>query len=201
MTEAIAHVIKSVESGKVLEYMEKFCLGLASRLHVIGQTALPSERDDQVLVVKDIEDLLDQLAVFLQHVVPKVGDGEEHPLVPFMSKMWPLLASLLGLFGGEARVCESVCRVLRYSIDSMRGHLSPLLPDIVTAMVGAYGSGGSSSFLWMAKKIVRVYAGDGGGGELRGVVEQMGGISVGILSSVKRLDDVPDGMWTGGLLG
>jgi transportin-3 len=155
MTEAIAHVIKSVSNDQLLTRMEQVCLPLASRLHDIGLAGLPAGKDDQIVVIKEIEDLLDRLAVFLQHVVPKLESDQVHPLVPFLTKIWPLLAELLKVFGGESRVCESVSRVLRYAMDNTRIHLLPLLPEIVGAMVSAYQQHGSSSFLWMAKKIVR----------------------------------------------
>jgi transportin-3 len=204
MTEAIAHVIKSVPNDQVLEKMELVALPLALRLHEIGQAGLPSGKDEQIIVIKEIEELLDQLSVFLQHVVPRLESGQAHPLVPFLTKMWPLLASLMSVFGGEARVCESVSRVLRYAMDNTRTHLLPLLPEIVNAMVSAYQQHGSSSFLWMAKKIVRgmgvsfsnylVYANEETGSTLAAVVEQMGVTTFQIFSRATRLDDIPDGI-------
>lgn len=196
MAEAVSHVIKSVPNEEILPRMEQFCLSLATRLHEIGQIGVPS-KDAYLAAVKEIGELLDQLAIFLRHVVPaNLAQGQAHPLVPFLTKMWPLLTTLLAVYGQEFKVCESVSRVLRYAVDNTHAHLAPLLPQIVQTMIQSYKEHGSSSFLWMAKKVVSVYASDddSSGADMANVVKELSLTTFERFRNASRLDDIPDGI-------
>lgn len=191
----MAHIIQSVPPSNLQQVLESFSLPTAQRLHEIGLAGKPQSEQVLVPLVKEIQDLLDQISVFVKVVSPEVGQNEPHPVVEFLTKLWPLLSSLLEAFGSETRVCESISRILRHAMDSTKRHLMPLLPAILDTMIKGYETFGTSSFLWMAKKVVEIYGQDNDSGhEMTVIIEKMTTTTMHNLRKCSKIDDIPDGM-------
>jgi transportin-3 len=72
LATAIAHVLSAVPVDEMLKALQMFTLPVAQRLHAIVSAGKPRNEDVEVATVKECQDLLDLLAIFLKFVDPKV---------------------------------------------------------------------------------------------------------------------------------
>lgn len=117
-----------------------------------------------------------------------------HPVVKLLQDLWPVLVMLLDIYSSVPPVTHSVARLLRHSMENTKTHLLPLLPQIVNKIVDSYASTKDTTYLWIGKKLLEVYADEGGdiGKELGIVVEKMSEITFGIFREIGKLDDIPE---------
>lgn len=217
LATAIAHVLSAVPVGEMLKTLQMFTLPVAQRLHAIVSTGKPRSEEIEVATVKECQDLLDQLAIFLKFVDPKVKKkselksgkthlillfylekveiGQSNPAVQLLQDLWPVLESLFTLFG-DGPIANSVSRILNYAMDNLKGHLAPLLPQIISKAVEMYDCHGQSSYVWVVKKGVEIYAKEdnGLGKEMIPIIEKVTAISIRGFQKCGSLDDVPEGM-------
>lgn len=112
-----------------------------------------------------------------------------------MTEIWPILKPLLTIFR-MSNVIPAISRVVRCAIDNAGKALTPMLDDIITVIVSEYEVSKDESYLWVAKKIVQVYANESSdSGKLMGrVVEKMTEITFTTFRECARLDDIPEGI-------
>ncbi|KAJ3035633.1 Nuclear import receptor, partial [Rhizophlyctis rosea] len=200
-TEAIAHVVNSLETEKILAAMQTFVLPVAQRLHEIANLGKVGSEEEEVRVVREATDLVDQFSLFIRVIRPTIDPQSPHPCVIVLQGIWPVLDGLLTTYSTARRLYQAMCRVFVFSMESYRHHLGPLLGLIMTKVVEMFHLSGEACWLWVAKKCVNVFGDDDGGGVEAGgngngkvvleVVGQMTGTTFGIINS-KGVGEVPD---------
>lgn len=151
----------------------------------------------EVKTRKDPTFWLDRLAAILRHTNPKVRDGEQHPIVPVLEELWPVLSRTFMKFAADLRVMERTCRCVRYAIRCVGRQaaviLEPLVKQIVHIYVHMYQH---PCFLYLGSILVDEFAGVSDGGACtQGLIEMLGSFiqpTFRMLEKENGLRDHPD---------
>jgi transportin-3 len=105
-------------------------------------------------------DHLQLITIFIQHVVPYVGPGEENLAVKYWQEVFPILAKVLENFLDFVPICERVCRCWRHMIISYRTAMTPLLPEMANKLAAGFAASRQGCFLWVTAAILREFSED-----------------------------------------
>jgi hypothetical protein len=147
MAEAVSNVLVNVSEGTG-QWIGEFLLPVAQRLHTIaGEGVSP---DDEAKV-KEVADLVSQLATFIKYLRMKVAAGEQHPLIDILSQMWPILSPLMTSMGNVQPIATALSRLFVNCINYLGLHFLPLLPPILSQLVEVFERTGDPAYLWVCK--------------------------------------------------
>ncbi|KAI9208648.1 armadillo-type protein [Polychytrium aggregatum] len=194
LTEAIAYIVNSVPIEEMLKALQAFCLPLAQQLHEIAIKGKPADHQHEVDAVNKAIEILDQVAIFIKCVRPKtIPTGTNPPNVQFIHDMWPIFELLLSNFA-DSTLGDAIARCFRYSIESCRGGLTSLLPQMLAKINAAFEQTGRPCYLWSVLQFVKEYASDttDNGKLVFSAVEHMTGLMLRLIQSTKQQDMNPD---------
>lgn len=165
-------------------------------LHLLAEDtpdAQPLKTD--VKTRKDPTFWLDRLAAILRHTNPKVAEGEQHPVLPVLQELWPVLSQTFMKYAADLRVMERTCRCVRYAIRCVGRQASPLLEPLVKQIVHIYvHMYQHPCFLYLGSILVDEFA-QLGGQCSQGLIEMLGAFiqpTFRMLEKENGLRDHPD---------
>ncbi|KAJ3024649.1 UNVERIFIED_CONTAM: Nuclear import receptor, partial [Siphonaria sp. JEL0065] len=159
---ALANVIRHVplestgDSPNMLKVLEMFCLPIAQRLHVIGAMPSAPEGGYGEELQKEVSDLVEQFTSFIYNAQPNPSTTSptiQHPCTVLFKGMWPVLESLLSL--RDAKIINSVCKLIVKCVDAQRVHFKPLANTILPTLATFYESTQVTSLMWAASKCIK----------------------------------------------
>ncbi|KAJ3013659.1 UNVERIFIED_CONTAM: Nuclear import receptor [Siphonaria sp. JEL0065] len=165
---ALANVIRHVplesaggDAPDMLKVLEMFCLPIAQRLHTIGAMPPAPEGGYGEELRKEVSDLVEQFTSFIYNAQPNFPTTNptiQHPCTVLFKGMWPVLESLLTL--RDAKIIDSVCKLIVKCVDAQRIHFKPLASTILPTLANFYESTQVASLMWAASKCVKEFGSD-----------------------------------------
>lgn len=107
-----------------------------------------------------MQDHINLLTRFVQHVVPYVLSGAENPAVKYWQEVFPVLVTILDNFITFIPVCERVCRCWRFMVISYRTAMTPLLGPLANKLAEGFAQSKQGCFLWATSAILREFSED-----------------------------------------
>lgn len=162
-------------------------------LHLLADST-PADKA-AVKTRKDPTFWVDRLAAILRHTNPKIPVGEQHPILPVLEELWPVLSQMFIKFAADLRVMERTCRCVRYAIRCVGRQavvvLEPLVKQIVHIYVHMYQH---PCFLYLGSILVDEFA-PLGGTCTQGLIDMLGAFiqpTFRMLEKENGLRDHPD---------
>ncbi|GFW55800.1 transportin-3 [Trichonephila clavipes] len=75
---------------------------------------------------------LDRLAAIFRYTTPSITNGQMHPCLPVVEKIWPLLSETCGKYQSDVRIIERCCRCVRFAVRCVGKQSVSLLQPLVT---------------------------------------------------------------------
>ncbi|KAG8187901.1 hypothetical protein JTE90_001664 [Oedothorax gibbosus] len=105
---------------------------------------------------------LDRLAAIFRNTTPNITNGQMHPCLPVVEKIWPLLSETCSRYQADVRIIERCCRCIRFAIRCVGKQSVSLLQPLVTQMVQIYQTHQHSCFLYLGSVLVDEYGSEVG---------------------------------------
>ncbi|XP_055932658.1 transportin-3-like [Argiope bruennichi] len=105
---------------------------------------------------------LDRLAAIFRYTTPSITNGQMHPCLPVIEKVWPLLSETCGKYQADVRIIERCCRCIRFAVRCVGKQSVSLLQPLVTQMVQIYQVNQHSCFLYLGSVLVDEYGSEPG---------------------------------------
>ncbi|GFU37610.1 transportin-3 [Nephila pilipes] len=105
---------------------------------------------------------LDRLAAIFRYTTPSITNGQMHPCLPVVEKIWPLLSETCSKYQSDVRIIERCCRCVRFAVRCVGKQSVSLLQPLVTQMVQIYQVYQHSCFLYLGSVLVDEYGSEPG---------------------------------------